>query len=303
MLDDGFALFEDAVPPSLLATWRSIADGLEARALDGYACGRPEAGACVVETADGPSLIRFDDLHGTEPDAVLDLLACPTMIAIARELCGRGAVPLQVDLVYKQRGPESVIQWHQGAPHPRSYPYLNVGIYLDDADSGDGCLRFVPGTQHDLHDIGAMTAAHEWAPPGVVEQPAAAGDILVQDMMILHGSPARTSNQVRRTIYVEIRPTAGIAESGLQSAEWAALRERFMALVVRRSAGSGWPSDWAADLPTDLEAESDEAAAIVAHHEPPIPAVYAVHPPVPEPTLGSDRRPARPDFPGHRMQD
>jgi len=40
-----------------------------------------------------------------------------------------------------------------------------------------------------LQDICLLSQAHGRDIPGTVEQPAKAGDILIQDMMILHDSP------------------------------------------------------------------------------------------------------------------
>lgn len=67
-----------------------------------------------------PRLMRHDDILEIDHDAVLDLLACPAMMAVAREFSGRGTVPLQLDILYKHEHPHPVILWHQGAPHPRS---------------------------------------------------------------------------------------------------------------------------------------------------------------------------------------
>lgn len=275
LLSDGFVLLPAALPPELLARWDQLTAQLEVNAIRAHAANEQGAGVfCVVEDPVGPRLMRYDDLLAVDKDAVLDLLACPAMMAVARELCGRGAVPLQLDVLYKQQHPHPVIKWHQGATHPRGFPYLNVGIYLDDADADDGCLRYVPGTQHELQDICGLSESHGWEIPGVVEQPAKAGDILVQDMMILHGSAPKRSAGVRRTIYVELRPAAGIVESGAQSEQWMELRKRWMSMVVRRADRADWPEAWRDDLPADLGSEDEEIASIMSLHEPPIPAVY-----------------------------
>jgi hypothetical protein len=275
----GWTVVSGGLSPEGLARWRSLADEAEAHALSAQAEGRRIHGACVVQDPVGPRLMRFDDLLGAAPEDVLDLLACPAMRAVSRQLCGPGAVPLQVDLLYKHSHPHPVIQWHQGAMHPRGFPYLNVGIFLDDAPAGDGCVRYVPGTQHGPQPIEALSAAHGWDLPGAVEQPARAGDIVVQDMMILHASPPKRAPGVRRTLYVELRAADGITESGAQSARWRALRERWQGLVQRRAGEPGAPSD--------LGSDADEIAAIMSHREPPIPAVYSarpvVHPDYPVP--------------------
>lgn len=125
-----------------------------------------------------------------------------------------------------------------------------------------------------MQDICGLAEAHGWDIPGVVEQPARAGDILVQDMMILHGSQPKRSPGVRRTIYVELRPVAGILESGKQSESWAELRRRWMGLVLRRADLSDWPSSWRADIPDDLGTDHEEIEKMLANPEPPIPAYY-----------------------------
>lgn len=278
LLDEGYTILPGTLPAELLQRWRDLAARLEREALEGFQRDEPVQHACVVDFPAGPQLIRFDDLHAVDPDAVLDLLACPAMMAVARDLCGEGAVPLVVDVLYKHQHPSTVIAWHQGAPHPRGYPYLNIGIYLDDAPQDDGCLRYVPGSQHELQDICGLSAEHGWDIPGTVQQPAEAGDILIQDMMILHGSEPKRSPGVRRTVYVEIRTDAGITESDRQSPRYMELRRRWMALVVRRAGPGHWPREWCDKLPDDLGSDADELAAIAALPEPAIPAVYCPHP-------------------------
>lgn len=277
LLTDGFVLLPAALPTSLLARWRDLADGLERNALEAYARNESPHGACIIEDPVGLRLMRYDDILGEDGNAVLDLLACPAMMAVAREMCGHGVVPLQLDILYKHQHPHPVISWHQGSPHPRGYPYLNVGIYLDDADSDDGCLRYVPGTQHEIQDICALSEAHGWDPPGMVQQPAKAGDILVQDMMVLHGSAPKRGPGVRRTIYVELRPAAGIKESDAQSEQWKELRKRWMGIVVRRAEASDYPQSWRDDLHANLGSDEEEIASILNLWEPPIPAVYCHH--------------------------
>lgn len=277
LLNDGYVLIPGGIPKDIVRDWIGLAERLHDEAILAHADGKQTPGACVIDITDGPRVVRFDDIHAIDPDAVLSLLSCPALIAVARDFCGKGSVPLQLDILFKHPGPEFVIPWHQGAPHPRSFPYLNVGIYLDDAERDDGCLRYVPGTQHELQDIEGLSSGHGWEIPNVVEQPAMAGDILVQDMMVLHGSQVKRLPGVRRTIYLELRPTGGIEESGCQSPEWADLRRRWMAMVLGRCPEGEWPDTWRSEYPGDCSNEAEEFAEIIALHEAPIPAVYAVH--------------------------
>lgn len=277
-LKDGYLRLEKVLPSRVLKHWQDLAERLEKEALEAHREGRETPGACVIEDPVGPRVMRYDDILAIDPQACLELLACPAMMEISRQLSGRGSVPLQMDILYKQQHPHPVIKWHQGAPHPRGYPYLNIGIYLDDAPAGDGCLRYVPGTQHGLVDIEGLSQEHGWEIPGVVELPAEAGDILIQDMMILHGSQPKRSEGVRRTIYVELRPYEGIIESGEQSEAWADLRKEWMQLVLQHCDDGSWPKEWIADYGSLDRTEDEIIRSVVEEREPPTPAVWGVHP-------------------------
>ncbi len=277
LLTDGFVHLPGVVPHTLLNRLRELSDSLESNAIQAHQRGESIHGACVIEDPAGPRLMRQDDILGLDGELICDLLGCPAMMAIAREMCGQGSVPLQADILYKHQHPHPVIKWHQGAQHSRSHPYLNIGIYLDDSDANDGCLRYIPGTQHQLQDICTLSKSSGWDIPGMVEQPAKAGDILVQDMMILHGSPPKRSPGARRTIYVELRPADAIVEGAAQSQQWADLRKRWMSLVLRHAHPSDWPALWRNDLPSELASDKNEIDAILSHWEAPIPAVYCPH--------------------------
>ncbi|WAC02123.1 phytanoyl-CoA dioxygenase family protein [Lacinutrix neustonica] len=209
------------------------------------------------------------------PDAVLDLLASPILMAIARDICGPDAVPLQCDALFKHNHLESEISWHQDALHARKFPYLNVGIYLDDAPLGDGCLQYITKSQHKKQDIGKLVSQYGWDLPDMVKVPVKAGDILIQDMMVLHGSQMKRDPGVRRTIYVEMRPATAVLDQGAQSREWMALRKRWMGIVLRRSK-SKWPEDSYTALTKDLKSDSEEIEKILRLREPPIPANYGL---------------------------
>ncbi len=288
----GYLRLAGALPSRLLGCWRALVDRLEAEAVAEFEQGRQLRNAVVADSAEGPRAYRINDILEHDPEAVLDLLACPAMTAIARQCSGPGTVPLSVDVVCRYPHPHPPVLWHQDAGHSRTHPYLNVGIYLDDADAGDGCLRYVPRTQRGLLDITAIEEAHGWNPPGVVEVPARAGDILLQDMMVLHGAPPKRAPGPRRTVYVEFRPAEAIRRQSFQSEAWVRLRERWMAMVLQRCA----PEDRAGIADpgidglefADLASPAAEAERIMATWEPPVPAHYgirqAVHPEYPTPS-------------------
>ncbi|MEC4088893.1 phytanoyl-CoA dioxygenase family protein [Pseudoalteromonas rubra] len=284
---NGFVRFEQALSQDLLARLRDLSVRLEDSAKADLAKGALRNQYFLSTESDEPKLFRYNDLLFDDPELVLELLASPTMMAICEKMVGLGCVPMQLDLVYKYPHPHPHIAWHHGAPHPRNYPYLNVGVYLDDADVDDGCLRYVPDTQHEVLDIYELSSQHGWDIPGVVQQPAKAGDILVQDMMILHSSEPKRSEGPRRTIYIELRPIEGIAESAMQTAQWAELRKQWMAHVIKAAEPQDVPAGWLEyygepehDLPTLV-------TMIEEKRESPIPAVWShrnvEHPDYPTP--------------------
>jgi hypothetical protein len=274
-IDKGFLVLPNAIPVNLLSKWQDLLSEFNKNALKSYSKLLDVPNASFIEGLDKPLLTRVNDLLAFFPDAVLDLLACPVMLEIAQDFCGADVVPLQCDALFKHNHPESDIPWHQDALHPRKFPYLNVGIYLDDADIGDGCVDYVTNSQHETHDICKLVHKHGCNIPDMVSIPVKAGDILIQDMMVLHRSQMKRDKGVRRTIYVEMRPATAVLDQGAQSKEWMELRRRWMGIVVRRS-NIAWPEELQAKLPKDLKSDSEEIKQILQHREPPIPAHYCI---------------------------
>ncbi|WP_425638236.1 phytanoyl-CoA dioxygenase family protein [Algoriphagus yeomjeoni] len=272
-LEKGFLVLPNALPANLLSTLQELIAELNEEMLKSYTNSSPIPNASFIEEKDKPLLARVNDLLGVYPEAVLELLASPIMMSIAKDLCGPDVVPLQCDVLFKHNHPQSFISWHQDAPHSRKFPYLNIGIYLDDADIGDGCVDYVPHSQHEVQDIGKLTQKHGYTVPNRVSASVKAGDILIQDMMVLHASQVKRKEGIRRTIYVEMRPAAAILDQGVQSKEWAELRRRWMGIVKRRSTVI-WPEDFLESLPQDLKSDEEEIKQILQHREPPIPANY-----------------------------
>ena len=68
-----------------------------------------------------------------------------------------------------------------------------------------------------------------------------AGDVLVHDDMVVHGSPPATGNALRRTIYLEFRPARSILEDGPWTPEWMHARLRLLPLALAER--SRWVAD------------------------------------------------------------
>lgn len=269
----GFLVLKNAVPEQLLRELQASLSEFNDKALAVHGTSSQLPNTSYLMDNGTPLLSRVNDLISVSPEKVLDLLASPAMMAIARDLSGPNTIPLQCDALFKHPLPESVVLWHQDAVHSRTFPYLNIGVYLDDAEEGDGCVKYVKGSQHEKLDVCELAKAHGWDIPESVEVPVKAGDILIQDMMVLHGSRKKLKPGVRRTIYVEMRSAEAELEHQIHSEEWIELRERWMAIVARRS-NTIWPEDTHGTLPNDLKSDQEEIEALLQLRESPIPANY-----------------------------
>ena len=145
--------------------------------------------------------------------------------SIARQLIGKSAT-LDYDqfLAKRPAKPDAVFTWHQdlgywptGTPEPLT---ATCSLALDDADSENGCLKVVPGSQKKglrPHRplVGAdresshILSVELTADDPVVELPVCRGDITVHDEMIIHGSGGNSSpNRWRRTYITAFRTKA-----------------------------------------------------------------------------------------------
>lgn len=271
-LANGYVCFKQAIPLSLIKRWQDRAYQLEEEGLKRYAAGQALTSVAISQDAVGPRVMRYNDVNAAESQLSLELLSSRAMLTICRELCGRGCIPINMDLVYKQQHPHPIVNWHQDAPHSRAYPFLNIGVYLDDAKAGDGCLRLVPKSHFKHHDIEQLSSSYGWNIPDVVEVPVQAGDIVVHDMMILHGSMPKRSLGVRRTLYLECRPMVAIQDEGRNSHAWLERRKQWMAQILNQSSTGLWPDDWQQDYPNVLGGHQALMATIRDKREPTIPA-------------------------------
>jgi ectoine hydroxylase-related dioxygenase (phytanoyl-CoA dioxygenase family) len=144
--------------------------------------------------------------------AFAELLAArvaPVACAVAGPL-----VLFQDTLIVKPPGGAAAINWHQDYAYwPLDRPAgLTVWIALDDADLGNGCLRYLAGT-HRLGErrpadfaAGASMPARPDLPPldgearaaDAVAAPVRAGAGLAHDPLVWHMSPANPTPRPRR---------------------------------------------------------------------------------------------------------
>ena len=198
-----------------------------------------------LETADdlafakrknGEVFFRVNYVHNKGEAASLELLGSPQVLAVAESLCGADFVPTYESMVFKKAGDGEKIPWHQDAVHSRKHRVFNFDLYLDPSKIGGGALRVVPRSQKVIQDACAVAEQYGWDLPGVIQVELEPGDVLLHDVMVLHGSERTLGSKLRRTIYYEFRSAEQILDEGPWNAEWIERRLRLVPVALRRYA-------------------------------------------------------------------
>jgi len=262
--ENGYLVLRNRIPADLLArlqvaatTWMAEGRGIsedDPAAIDYHYANR----------SIGRVMFRVDYIHNKRQAASLELLGSPAVLGIAESLAGSNFVPTYESLVFKNEGDGAAIEWHQDAVHPRNYRVFNVDVYLDASRIGQGALRVAPGSHRQPVDICDLKDTYGWDAPGVVQVEMEPGDVLVHDVMVVHGSEAVTGNKLRRTIYYEFRAAEQIMGEGPWDAAWVDQRLRLIPLGLAEHAATNpdkpqfqWKisSDFAPETSGDTAAE------------------------------------------------
>jgi len=142
--------------------------------------------------------------------AIYDLLTHPRIVAHVCDILGENAVGWGSHYFCKLPGDGKRVSWHQDASYWPMTPSKTVTVWLaiDDADTGNACMRFIPGTHHighltwklsedDEHNVLNQTVenAEQFGDPVDVELKA--GQCSMHSDLLLHGSEANTSSRRR----------------------------------------------------------------------------------------------------------
>lgn len=232
--EQGYLILRNWIPAELLERLRAAGDGWIASGLDADGDDPGRDDFVFAQRPGGRVMYRVNYVHNKGWPASLELLGCPQVLAVAESMCGANFVPTYESMVFKQEGDGEAIPWHQDAVHPRRYRIYNFDLYLDYSRIGAGALRVVPGTQAARQDICAITDRHGWEHPDAISVEMNPGDVLLHDVMIVHGSEHTEGNALRRTIYYEFRAAEEILEDGPWDRAWIDRRMRLVPLALRR---------------------------------------------------------------------
>lgn len=268
--ENGYVILRNRIRGALL---RKLQDASTRWIATGHALENESDGDGDYNFATRPSgrvLFRVNYVHNKGEAASLELLGSPEMLGIAESLAGPDFVPTYESLVFKNTGDGAPIDWHQDAVHPRNHRIFNVDVYLDESRRGAGALRVAPGSQRQVVDVCQLQEEYGWDAPGVVHTELDPGDVLVHDVMLVHGSEATQANKMRRTIYYEFRSAHQILAEGPWDASFIDQRLRLVSLGLAEHgrqnpevAGFDWnvAAEFAPTVSDDIESELR-----VAHH-------------------------------------
>jgi len=267
--EKGYLVLKNRIPADLLLRLQNAATRWIEAGRDSTASGHPDPDYVFAQRSGGRVMFRIDYLHGKGEPASLELLGSPAVLGIAESLAGPNFVPTYESLVFKVEGDGAAIDWHQDAVHPRNHRIFNVDVYLDAARPDEGSLRVAPGSQTKPVDVCQLADEYGWDAPGVVQTNLEPGDVLVHDVMVVHGSQAVLNNRLRRTIYYEFRPAEQIIAEGPWTAEWVDQRMRLIPLALTQHArrhpeGSGFAWNPEGQFRPEV-GEDDEAELRIAH--------------------------------------
>ncbi|MBI1278247.1 MAG: hypothetical protein GC179_08985 [Anaerolineaceae bacterium] len=229
---NGYLVLKNWIPQLMLKRLQAageiwIANGLAANNDDPHS---PDYR--FAERPTGKTMWRVDYVHNKGQVASLELLGSPQVLEVAQSLCGSDFVPTYEAMVFKQEGDGAVVEWHQDAVHPRTHRIFNYDLYLDESRSGGGALWVIPKSQTQKYDVCLLS--NQWNVPGSIEVEMAAGDVLLHDVMVVHGSPHTEGNRLRRTIYYEFRAAEEIIQDGPWDRTWIDQRMRLIPLGLKR---------------------------------------------------------------------
>ncbi len=187
-------------------------------------------------------------------DEMKALMGNPFILSTVEKLMGPDLIPTWDSMVLKLPGEGIIVPWHRdgGAGQVGDKPIFNVDFYLDEADE-DTCVWVVPGSHlWPAEEIDAWLAAHrehdktttDFRSSGAVPALMKPGDVLLHNILVLHGSPSNTSGKLRRVIYYEFR-TAHVEDAiGPHVPAYIPLKQRLLlACLERRKSAEYIPAD------------------------------------------------------------
>jgi ectoine hydroxylase-related dioxygenase (phytanoyl-CoA dioxygenase family) len=141
---------------------------------------------------------------------VYDLLAHPRIVAVVKDLLGEDVIGWGSHYFCKMPRDGKRVSWHQDASYWPLTPSKTVTVWMaiDDADTENACMRFIPGShlyghltwslsEDDEGNVLNQTIADAERFGAPVDDVLRAGEISIHSDLTLHGSEANDSDRRR----------------------------------------------------------------------------------------------------------
>ncbi len=180
----------------------------------------------------GNQLCRIEYTFNKHPRFLM-MLANPHILDVAASLYQSPVVVTWEDMVIKIPGTSFSVPFHQDLLFQSTKkPVFSIGIYLD--DSNEDPLLVLPGTQQlgPLSEVQIQELVKERANE-IVRMPVKAGDLLVHNVLMVHGSNANISNKLRRVVYFEFRTVLQVLNDSPWNESWLQKRMQFIPAAIK----------------------------------------------------------------------
>jgi ectoine hydroxylase-related dioxygenase (phytanoyl-CoA dioxygenase family) len=238
-LEQGYVIFENLLPLSLMEDLRSIIDNLvdDASALTTS----DEVYEILDDTNSGrPRIERIKSPHKVHP-LFNDLIRYPEITDVLRTLLGADVRLQNSKLNLKSKGGSAPVAWHQDWAF---YPHTNddvlaVGIMIDDMTEENGPVLFAPGTHrgpvYDHTTNGYFCGAVNEKVAETLRSEAkvvtgTAGTVTFHHARLLHASIANPSFHPRRLVLYEVMAADAWPLAGCSAffESWDSMTERMV---------------------------------------------------------------------------
>lgn len=149
-------------------------------------------------------------------NSLLILLGQPFILELVHYLLGDDFICAAEALVFKMPGNGREVTVHADCDPSDAHlsPLIfNVDYYLDDATRENGCLYVVPGS-HKNNLSSKEISAQGFGFPGLQPITARAGDVLLHNTRLVHGSHRSRGTALRRTLYYEFQSLSELLKQG-----------------------------------------------------------------------------------------
>ena len=158
---------------------------------------------------------------------VYNMLTNPKIVDCVADLLGEDVVAWGSHFFCKMPGDGKAVAWHQDASYWPLSPSQAVTVWLaiDDADTENGCMKFISGSQNfghmtyreaDAadHSVLNQTVEDPEQYGDIVTNPLTAGQVSIHNDLLLHGSDANNSTSRRCALTLRYAAARVRAEMG-----------------------------------------------------------------------------------------